>query len=91
MCPGCHYVEQLVKGKSSSKCCVSLFILLVHYLFLFRFFFPFRLLITVSKLATLADVKQGVCEVIGGRLLPDSVVMVYVKSNAVECVLVSYS
>lgn len=57
----------------------------------FFFLLPFRLLITVSKLATLADVKQGVCEVIGGRLLPDSVVMVYVKSNAVECVLVSYS
>ena len=48
----------------------------------------FRLLVTVSQLATLSDVKEALCSMIGGGVLPQSVVMAYVKNSAVDCVLV---
>ena len=46
---------------------------------------------TVSKLATVEDVKLAVCEMVGGVVTPDHVVIVYVKDSAVECTLVRAS
>ena len=47
-----------------------------------------RHLVTVSQLATLSDVKEALCSVIGGGVLPESVVMAYVKGSTVDSVLV---
>ena len=46
------------------------------------------MLVAVSKLATVLDVKRAVCEMVGGGVSLDRVVMVYVKDSAVQCTLV---